>query len=577
MSFTGNELFKTQSQILQDMLLGMQNRIADVWVSPDGILRIIFEIEAGQFENAFLANQLLLEDMFVQTASITGLERFGVMYGLERKQGTPSTGTLLFTGAGGTIIPVGAQAAFDSHLTEDVHYFSTTQSGTIPEPGTPTAPTVANEVPPSVAPTSTLNATSGNLNGTYYYRYSFVDAFGETLASPASVGLAITNQRVNLSAIAVGPTGTTARHVYRQKSPASTWKRLTTINDNVTTTFADNVADGSVGSQDAILASNTTGTLEYAVTFVTAQGETEAGDDSNPLIASNAAQVNISGIPLGGAGTTARRIYRSKNGGGLQFVVELANNTVTAYKDNVLDGSLGLAPPDDSSAERILLAAQSDGTGAINNVVVGAVTILTNVPDGITDVTNPGVFIGGSDTESTESYRTRLLEWIRNPQSGSAEDLRGWALTVEGVSLASVFTNDNLGTPTNGHATIRIAGPNGVTPTQAVLDEVLDLLNLHDLANITLHVASFTPVSTDVTVTVTPATGFILSDVTNDVEQAITEYINNVQVGGTVYKAGLVDAIFGLSGVANVVVNTPATDQTTASTSKRIVGVVTIQ
>jgi len=134
-----------------------------------------------------------------------------------------------------------------------------------------------------------------------------------------------------------------------------------------------------------------------------------------------------------------------------------------------------------------------------------------------------------------------------------------------------------LGTPTNGHATIRIAGPNGVTPTQAVLDEVLDLLSLHDLANITLHVASFTPVSTDVTVTVTPATGFILSDVTNDVEQAITEYINNVQVGGTVYKAGLVDAIFGLSGVANVVVNTPATDQTTASTSKRIVGVVTIQ
>lgn len=559
------------------MILALQNRISDAWVGPDGVTRIIFEIEAGQFENAYLANQLVLEDMFVQTASINGLQRFGIMYGLEQKGGTPSQGNLLFTGAGGTFIPIGAEVAYDpGGGAEDVFYFVNTQSGTIPSPGTPTAVTIANEVPPSAAPTAAINATAGNLNGSYYYRVSFVDAVGETVASPATPAVSPVNQQVNLTNIPVGGASVTQRNIYRQKSPASTWKRVTSILNNTATTYTDNTADGSVGSQDAILAANPSGTLEYTVTFLTTQGETLQANDSNAITASNAAQVNVTNIPLGGIGTTGRKIYRSKNGGGYQYVAQISNNTTTVYKDNIADGVLGLPPPDDSTAEKILLAGASESPGSQFNVVPGAITVLSNVPDGITDVNNPGLFSGGTDVETTESYRARLLDWIRNPQSGSAEDLRGWALTVDGVSLVSVFTNDNLGTPTNGHATIRVAGPGGTTPSQAVLDEVLALLNDHDLANITLHVTSFTAVSTNVTVTVTPASGYSLGDVSVAAAEAIRDYINGVAVGGTVYLAGIVDAVFGLSGVANVVVTTPGSDQTTASTSKRIPGLITI-
>jgi uncharacterized phage protein gp47/JayE len=578
MSFTGNELYRTQAQVLQAMILALQNRISDAWVGPDGVTRILFEIEAGQFENAYLANQLVLEDMFVQTASIAGLQRFGIMYGLEQKGGTPSQGNLLFTGSGGTFIPVGAEVAYDpGGAAEDVFYYTTTQSGSIPNPGIPAAATATNEVPPSAAPTAAINATAGNLNGSYYYRVSFVDPVGETLASPATPAVSPVNQQVNLTNIPVGAAGVTARNIYRQKSPASTWKRVTTIANNTATTYTDNTADGSVGSQDAILAANPTGTLEYTVTFLTTQGETTQAPDSSPVIASNAAQVNITSIPLGGVGTTGRKLYRSKNGGVYQYVAQISDNTTTSYKDNIADGALGLAPPDDSTAERVLVAGASEEPGTRFNVVPGAVTVLSNVPDGITDVNNPGSFTGGTDTETTESYRTRLLDWIRNPQSGSAEDLRGWALTVDGVAIANVFTNDNLGTPTNGHATIRVAGPGGATPIQAVLDEVLALLNLHDLANITLHVTSFTAVSTNVTVTITPATGFVLADVSTAAGDAIRDYINNsVPVGGTVYLAGIVDAVFGLSGVANVVVTTPGSDQTTAATSKRVPGTIII-
>lgn len=468
MAFSGTELYKSRDQILQDLITGMQALIPDLWVGPDGNVYMLFQVEASQLEGLYLANQILLEDMFVPTASLTGLLRFGDMYGIPQKEGTPSVGSLLFSGTGGVFIPVGTEVAYDPGGGNDPLYFLTIESGTLPAPGIPSAPTIA---------------TGG--------------------------------------------------------------------------------------------AGNITGTMEYAITFLTSSGETLQGPDSNVLVAASNS-VNITNIAIGGPGTTGRKVYRSKNGGLYQFVAQLSDNSTLVYTDNITDGSLGGNPPAVSTAEQALLDANSETSGIQYNAVPGAITVLTNVPDGINSVTNPTAFSGGTDIESTEAYRSRMLEFIRNPQSGSANDLLSWALSVDGVSTATVFTNDNLGTPTNGHATIRVAGPNGSTPSGAVLAAVLATVNQHDLANITIHVTTFTSVTTNVAVTITVATGYVLADISPSISQAIVDYVNSVPVGGTVYIAGIVDAVFGLPGVANVVVTTPATDQTTASTSKRIPGTVTV-
>jgi len=102
--------------------------------------------------------------------------------------------------------------------------------------------------PPSVAPAGSLAASTVLGIGLYKYVYTYVSADGESTPSPVfQITTTSTNQKVNLTAVAVGPTGTTARKVYRTIVAGSVLKLLTTIGDNTTTTFSDAIADGSLG------------------------------------------------------------------------------------------------------------------------------------------------------------------------------------------------------------------------------------------------------------------------------------------------------------------------------------------
>lgn len=105
-----------------------------------------------------------------------------------------------------------------------------------------------------VAPTVALaGAGAGNLsNGIYRYKCTFVTADGETEGGSASsavtVSDATTNGKVSISAIPTGGNSVTSRKIYRTAVGGSTYKLLTTISDNTTTTYTDNTADASLGT-----------------------------------------------------------------------------------------------------------------------------------------------------------------------------------------------------------------------------------------------------------------------------------------------------------------------------------------
>lgn len=106
------------------------------------------------------------------------------------------------------------------------------------------------------APSSGGSCTAG----THTWKYTNVISanpasatgpFTESLPSAVSAMQTCTggNGTVALSVIAAGPTGTTARKVYRTlANDTSNYYLLTTINDNSTTTFNDTVADASLGA-----------------------------------------------------------------------------------------------------------------------------------------------------------------------------------------------------------------------------------------------------------------------------------------------------------------------------------------
>ena len=89
--------------------------------------------------------------------------------------------------------------------------------------------------------------------GTYpdYILDNTPDSSLNTGIQPPSVNGFTANQAA-LSAIAIGPTGTTAREIYRTAAGASQLKLLTTLANNTASTYTDSTADASLGANAPI-------------------------------------------------------------------------------------------------------------------------------------------------------------------------------------------------------------------------------------------------------------------------------------------------------------------------------------
>jgi hypothetical protein len=107
----------------------------------------------------------------------------------------------------------------------------------------------ATTVSPPGAPTAAVGA-AGALTGDYLYKITFVDDYGETSGGTESSTVSPSSQTVDLSAIPTGPTGVTARKIYRTAAGGATGteKFVAELSDNTTTTYIDNIADGSLGA-----------------------------------------------------------------------------------------------------------------------------------------------------------------------------------------------------------------------------------------------------------------------------------------------------------------------------------------
>lgn len=114
----------------------------------------------------------------------------------------------------------------------------------------------------------TLTAVAGSVSGSldasaaYGYKTTFVTAFGETEASATTAVTSSAAGSVALSAIPVSANGNvTARKLYRTVGGGSAWLLLDTISDNITTTYSDIIADGSLGAAAPTL--NSAGSVNY--------------------------------------------------------------------------------------------------------------------------------------------------------------------------------------------------------------------------------------------------------------------------------------------------------------------------
>ncbi len=124
---------------------------------------------------------------------------------------------------------------------------------------------------PTAGPTPTAGA-AGNVNGTVQYAMTFLSQGGETPPSPLT-SITVANKQVALSNIQVGPASPAVpniatntvigRNVYRTLNGGSVLYLITTIKDNVTTTYTDNALDSSISSAPVAPTLNTSGVFYW--------------------------------------------------------------------------------------------------------------------------------------------------------------------------------------------------------------------------------------------------------------------------------------------------------------------------
>lgn len=108
------------------------------------------------------------------------------------------------------------------------------------------------EIAPGAPAIALAGSGAGNVdNGAHRYRITFITVDGETEGGTASNALTVAdntaNGKVALTSIPTGGSAVTSRKIYRTAAGGSAYLFLTTLGDNTTTSYTDNIMDSNLG------------------------------------------------------------------------------------------------------------------------------------------------------------------------------------------------------------------------------------------------------------------------------------------------------------------------------------------
>lgn len=314
---------------------------------------------------------------------------------------------------------------------------------------------------------SAANAGAGSVaDGAYKYTCTFVNAAGESVEqTPTSHTVTGGPRAVSLSTIPLGPTGTTARKVYRTKAGGSTYYLLTTISDNTTATYSDTTDDASLpattlpttmymtggaaaaGAKSVLIGATWADTLANLVKAINASGTpgTEYSADITTANATASALASGSDLAL-----TSKYAGSAGNG-------KTATSTTTVLPATAFSGGV-----DGATADQVLIGASAQAS-------------FQNLADAINLTGTPGLQYGDPTTINLHVAATVLTGSIifRSLESGATGTGRTLATTASGATFKDEYGDKTLTALYGGRAAPPFTVPSGARPDNADLRCVL--------------------------------------------------------------------------------------------------------
>ena len=207
---------------------------------------------------------------------------------------------------------------------------------------------------------------------------------------------------------------------------------------------------------------------------------------------------------------------------------------------------------------------QAVEAGAGGNVIAGTVTLLSAMPIGVVQCTNPAAFSGGCDAESDEALRVlgQFKERIETVNGANAAYYEQEAMRYPGVAAAkAVGRARGIGT-----VNVVIATHAGV-PDAALLAAVeTDLQKKREIA-VDVKVLAPAVETVAVTAALKAAPGYTFAEAKAGAQSALEALFTGELLGKSVTTARLLTLLCGVEGVENVHLTAPAADVAVARRS----------
>lgn len=223
--------------------------------------------------------------------------------------------------------------------------------------------------------------------------------------------------------------------------------------------------------------------------------------------------------------------------------------------------------PAGTATVNIKATAQTAGT--VGNIAPNTPVLIGSALPGIDGVSLPNWTNAtmGTDIETDDNYRSRLLDGLASKAQGTKAWYEGQATSVTGIVSAKVLPQ-NRGA---GTVDIYIVGTGNTIPSTALINQVQDQIDANRVITDDAKVFPPTELSVSWTITVKVAAGTDLAAAATQIQAAIVDYINGLGIGagdlGMIYGAQINAVALSVPGSLTVVPEaTPLADISVAGT-----------
>ena len=209
-----------------------------------------------------------------------------------------------------------------------------------------------------------------------------------------------------------------------------------------------------------------------------------------------------------------------------------------------------------AGATQVDVPAQAVQPGSAGNVSADTVVSMAVAPVGIQSCGNPSPFLGGSDGESDQELRVRVLDTFqRLPNGANAAFYEQGALSFDEVAAASVLPRSR------GVGTVDVVVATGSgQPGEELLEELEDYFQVRREIAVDVQVLAPEEVGVTLSVQVKARDGWDSTQVCAGVKDTLQAWFSGERLAQDVLLAQLGSLIYGCEGVANYKILSPTAD-----------------